>query len=101
MRRGPPAPGPRPAPAAPPGQGPAPSQRHTSRFRQDSTPKRGSEGAGEANRKKTTTDRKHCLFLCFCFSGKLLKFLSKVEAPCGGTTTVQTPALAFHLCDVL
>lgn len=97
MLRGPSTPGPRPAPAAPPGQGPAPSpETHTSRFRQDSTPRRGSEGAGEANRKKTTTD---CFF--FFFFGKLSKFLSKVEAHGGGIRTIQAPALAFHRCEVL
>lgn len=97
MLRGPSTPGPCPAPAAPPGQGPAPSpETHTSRFRQDSTPRRGSEGAGEANRKKTT-DGKHC-FVFFC---KLSKFLSKVEARGGGTRTIQAPALAFHRCEVL
>lgn len=100
MLRSPSTPGPRPAPAAPPGQGPAPSpETHTSRFRQDSTPRRGSEGAGEANRKKTTTDGKHCFF--FFFFCKLSKFLSKVETRGGGIRTIQAPVLAFHRCEVL
>lgn len=60
--------GPHPAPTCTTGQGPASSpETQTSGFRQDSTPKRGSEGVRKANRKKTTIARKHCTFFFFFF----------------------------------
>lgn len=89
--------GPHPAPTRTPGRGPAASpETQTSGFRQDSTPKRGSEGVGKANRKKTTIARKHCTFFFFWLRVAQIP-LQSCRHPVGAPGRPR----AFHLCKVL
>lgn len=77
-------------------------RRHSSRFRQDSTPKRGSERAGEANRKQPQTQSTGFLFCLFFWGGdrSCPNSFPHLQATCGDTMTIQTPALAFRLLEV-